>query len=1034
MLQGSHLSLRRPGDRLPQEPDGRTVFVGGLSWDLDSKGLKAFGEQVGEVSYAAVFTNRETGKSKGSGKVQFANSELALKAVENLNGRELLGREAEPCDRVGGAPLFWHASKAFPPMSIDQKATLAEPFLSDDLSDMYFYGAVKSFTDRGFGWLSCLDTAARFGRDVYLSKEDAAVLANDVVVGAQSEAVRDGQLVKFQVTESSEGYPQATKTRRVRRLIGEVLQLPGDPDGTDPLTALMGKEVRIRQADCGQLRLHVGDEVIFYCVLVGDHPPMLEGKVAELRSTSRSSSTLMGCISMKIPRVVEPAYIRAHALPDRIVLAGVPEDMTDNEIRNVFSEFRGKDVIVTHDEVDCEVSGFASVSFPGAADVGRVLLRSYVAIAVGNEAKVVRISESNALMVRWSQVSLAAGYLVELRPVSGGVPGAWSSVDVAAGSLEKGSKLPPGLLGPQCSACRVNKLREVPYEARISYFTLAAIPRPLAAPESKPPINPADGPSWRAPSGNLIPSPAAPELQHIEDGRLLGVFIALASPSIPAENIEILCFSFPTARVFSREDGGGRALKIQWPTVVHATAYVVELWEENSQMPERFHRTVPENLREVLVELRVGNLQPAGSYSACVRAVAPCGCESQPSPWTAAPVWYPSCGYLPPAGWGQPPPGPLLHNGAAHASPLPSALGAGPSPLLSTNPLTAPTIPPVELPDDREALQDRAVEAAALVFGPEDATSTIEAAVNAAYALNGGQPDHGQFSSHRFVFMFKPGSYNVEVPVGYYTQVLGLGTLPTEVIFTSSKGVYSQESNFAVNPGALNTNENQGMLWAASQAAALRRLVVSNDLDLYQFRKGDEVAGFSSGGFLGNSVIRGKVSSGSQQQLRKVLQTPFYHNREEKPFISIEPTGKYNLNIPRVQQNYRGWNYDAVDTVGFEQVYVADASKDTAQSINAKLATGLHVVLSPGIYDLTEPIRVSSNQVLLGLGLATLRAKSAQSAVQVEGCGARLAGLLVAAGTAVASPLVHWEKSTGAKLLIDEDWILILAVHLSSLR
>ena len=43
---------------------------------------------------------------------------------------------------------------------------------------------------------------------------------------------------------------------------------------------------------------------------------------------------------------------------------------------------------------------------------------------------------------------------------------AWSSVDVAAGSVEKGSKLPPGLLGPQCSACRVNKLKEVPYEAR----------------------------------------------------------------------------------------------------------------------------------------------------------------------------------------------------------------------------------------------------------------------------------------------------------------------------------------------------------------------------------------------------------------------------------------------------------------------------------------------------------------------------------------------------------------------------------------
>ena len=43
---------------------------------------------------------------------------------------------------------------------------------------------------------------------------------------------------------------------------------------------------------------------------------------------------------------------------------------------------------------------------------------------------------------------------------------AWSSVDVAAGSVEKGSKLPPGLLGPQCSACRVIKLKEVPYQPR----------------------------------------------------------------------------------------------------------------------------------------------------------------------------------------------------------------------------------------------------------------------------------------------------------------------------------------------------------------------------------------------------------------------------------------------------------------------------------------------------------------------------------------------------------------------------------------
>ena len=171
---------------------------------------------------------------------------------------------------------------------------------------------------------------------------------------------------------------------------------------TDSLQQLMGKEVRLRQSDCGQLRLHVGDEVTFYCILVGDNPllgierhrgkkpmgmhrfldvkllalrPILEGKVAELRwglsaylqilmerwgkegkhewilliktffqwsclclwswlhvaitfgrSTSRSASTLMGCISMEIPRALstsEPVTCRVifsliHCDPGRI--------------------------------------------------------------------------------------------------------------------------------------------------------------------------------------------------------------------------------------------------------------------------------------------------------------------------------------------------------------------------------------------------------------------------------------------------------------------------------------------------------------------------------------------------------------------------------------------------------------------------------------------------------------------------------------------------------------------------------------------
>ena len=61
------------------------------------------------------------------------------------------------------------------------------------------------------------------------------------------------------------------------------------------------------------------------------------------------------------------------------------------------------------------------------------------------------------------------------------------------------------------------------------------------------------------------------------------------------------------------------------------------------------------------------------------------------------------------------------------------------------------------------------------VFSPRD--TDIEDVVNAAYAINGGHTpaDHGQFSSARYAFLFKPGNYSATVPVGYYTTIAGKG-------------------------------------------------------------------------------------------------------------------------------------------------------------------------------------------------------------------------------------------------------------------
>ena len=81
-----------------------------------------------------------------------------------------------------------------------------------------------------------------------------------------------------------------------------------------------------------------------------------------------------------------------------------------------------------------------------------------------------------------------------------------------------------------------------------------------------------------------------------------------------------------------------------------------------------------------------------------------------------------------------------------------------------------------------------------LVFSPGDVDA--QARIDAVYARNGGDrpADHAQFSDARFALLFEPGAYAVSVPVGYYTQVLGLGATPRDVVFEApGKGVYCTE-------------------------------------------------------------------------------------------------------------------------------------------------------------------------------------------------------------------------------------------------
>lgn len=86
------------------------LFVGSLSWGTTEDALRNLFAQVGTVTSATIITDRYSGKSKGFGFVEMASGEEAQKAIAELNGKDLDGRQItvseakprEPRDNQGG--------------------------------------------------------------------------------------------------------------------------------------------------------------------------------------------------------------------------------------------------------------------------------------------------------------------------------------------------------------------------------------------------------------------------------------------------------------------------------------------------------------------------------------------------------------------------------------------------------------------------------------------------------------------------------------------------------------------------------------------------------------------------------------------------------------------------------------------------------------------------------------------------------------------------------------------------------------------
>lgn len=68
------------------------LFVGGLAWATDDASLEAAFSEFGTVASASVIKDRDSGRSKGFGFVEFENDEEGKAAEAGMNGKELDGR------------------------------------------------------------------------------------------------------------------------------------------------------------------------------------------------------------------------------------------------------------------------------------------------------------------------------------------------------------------------------------------------------------------------------------------------------------------------------------------------------------------------------------------------------------------------------------------------------------------------------------------------------------------------------------------------------------------------------------------------------------------------------------------------------------------------------------------------------------------------------------------------------------------------------------------------------------------------------
>jgi len=335
------------------------------------------------------------------------------------------------------------------------------------------------------------------------------------------------------------------------------------------------------------------------------------------------------------------------------------------------------------------------------------------------------------------------------------------------------------------------------------------------------------------------------------------------------------------------------------------------------------------------------------------------------------------------------------------------------------------------------------------VFTPSSSVSSINATLNTLNA-------NTQFDTKRYAVLFMPGTYTaVEAEVGYYESVAGLGETPSAVHINNGYLTSNQtDSNGNLTTNFWRSIENMQITapsgsyqWGVSQGAAFRRMLIDNSggIELTNTSCGE-----ASGGFISDSDITGKVNACSQQQwytrnssiggwagyvwnfvFSGVNGAPAQSNpfgtaananttlattpvSREKPYLYVDSSGNYNVFVPTVLTNSSGTDWSANGGLGTGyslaiSTFLIATPSTPLSTINAALAAGQNLILTPGIYQYSGAIEVTdAKTIVLGLGYPTLVPQAGTAAIAVADVdGVQLAGLLIDAGPVNSAVLLQ---------------------------